>query len=504
MDRLAKGSAGVGLSVFLWLSNLLRDQSRVSLFYADIESSMKLQFLGANRQVTGSRYFLDTGRSQVLIDCGLFQEREFKHRNWDESPIDVTQLDAVLLTHAHIDHCGLLPRQYTHGCQAPIFATKPTVDLVDIMLRDSARIQEEDAEYKRKRHKKEGRKSKYPYDPLYTEEDARTTISHLRGVDYYNAVEVAEGVQVTFHDAGHILGSSSLEVTCQEGGSRTKIVFSGDIGQWDKPIIRDPAVMVEADFVVMESTYGDRQHREAGDIDTQLANEITATVARGGKLIIPTFAVERAQELTFHLGQLIRDGSVPEIPIYLDSPMAADVTDVFRGHRNVFDAETWNMISSGDPPLVFPGLIMSRTAKESKAINQVKGPAVIMSTSGMCTAGRIKHHLRNHLHDPRSTVLFVGYQSHGTLGRQILDGRDEVRIHGRMVKVKARIAQIYGFSGHADVDGLMRWASHFKHPPRRAFITHGEEDSAMALAKRLQEHDWVAEVPEYQQSFQLP
>ena len=465
---------------------------------------MKLQFLGANRQVTGSKYLLDTGKSRVVIDCGMFQERKYAHRNWDASPFDVTQVNAVLLTHAHIDHCGLLPKLFKEGCRAPVFMTKPTVDLVDIMLLDAARIQEEDAKYKKKRHIKEGRKAAHDYEPLFTEDDARLTLGWLNGVDYYSSTKVTDDVRVTFHDAGHILGSSSLSVVCdRDGNSPITIVFSGDIGQWDKPIIRDPSPLAEADYVVIESTYGDRRHRDAGDIESQLADVISDTARRGGKVVIPTFAVERAQELTYHIGQLVRDDKIPDLPVFLDSPMAADVTEVFRGHRNVYDAETWDLIQSGALPLTFPGLIMSRSTNESRSINEVKGPAIIMSTSGMCTAGRIKHHLRNNLEDPNATVLFVGYQGRGTLGRQILDGREEVRIHGRFYTVKARIAQIYGFSGHADVDGLLQWKDGFKDPPRRAFITHGEEDAAEALAEHLAASNWTAHVPEYEEVIQL-
>jgi metallo-beta-lactamase family protein len=465
---------------------------------------VKLQFLGANRQVTGSRYFLDLGHARIMIDCGLFQERKYEHRNWDPAPVDVSSMDAVLLTHAHIDHCGLLPRMYANGCRAPIFTTNPTVDLADILLRDAAKIQLEDVKYKQKRHKREHRKSKYPYEPLYNIDQAVATIGHFHGVDYYTSTEIVKGVTVTFHDAGHILGSSSVELRCAVSGREpVRIVFSGDIGQWDKPIIRDPSPLAAADFVVIESTYGDRMHKDAGDIATQFAQVINDTVRRGGKVVIPTFAVERAQEITFHLAQLVRQNRIPDIPVFLDSPMAADVTDVFREHRNVFDSETWQMIVEGDPPLVFPALMMSRTTAQSKAINDVEGPAIIMSTSGMCTAGRIKHHLRNNIEDSRATILFVGYQGAGTLGRLIVDGKEKVRIHGKYLQVKAKIARIYGFSGHADRAALLRWSRAFRQPPKRAFITHGEEKQALSLAAALRETDWDAHVPQYREAVEL-
>ncbi len=379
---------------------------------------MKLQFLGANRQVTGSKYFLDTGRARILVDCGMFQERAFQSRNWDPFPIDVNAIDAVLLTHAHIDHCGLLPRLCGYGCQAPIYATPPTVDLADVMLRDAAKIQMEDVKYKQKRHQREGRTGKFEYRPLFDERQAAATIGRFRGVHYYSEYDVADGVTVKFYDAGHIMGSASVEVTCAASGDRplTRIVFSGDIGQWDKPIIRDPTLIADADFLIIESTYGDRLHESTQHVESQIEEVVKHSVSLGGKVIIPTFAVERAQELLYYFSQLMRSHRMPDIPVFLDSPMAADVTGLFEKHHAAFDADMWNLISAGDQPLSFKNLVMARTTNDSRAINDVVGPAIIMATSGMCTAGRIKHHLRRHLGDPNSTVLFVGYQAAGTLG----------------------------------------------------------------------------------------
>lgn len=464
---------------------------------------MKLHFLGANRQVTGSRYCLEVGDKKVMIDCGLFQERKFQERNWDKCPISESDVDAMVLTHAHIDHCGLIPRAVSNGFEGPIFCTRPTGDLLDIMLRDAARIQEEDVKYKEKRHKKSGKKSKYPYEPLYTEENAEAALRLVKGVPYYKDAEVVDGVAVKFHDAGHILGSSSIELVATENGQSHHIVFSGDIGQWEKPIIRDPVPFKKADFLVMESTYGDRLHREAGDIDTQLEEVINRTSARGGKVVIPTFAVERAQELMYHIGQLVHEKRIPSMPIYLDSPMAVDVTDIFYKHRQVYDEDMWNRISAEIPPLRFPGLTMVRKAKDSKTINQVKGPAIIMSTSGMCTAGRIKHHLRNNITDPNASILFVGYQGNGTLGRHIVNGKEEIRIHGKTYKVRASIEQIFGFSGHGDKDDLLRWLDGLDEPPKRLFLTHGEEEGAEALAKVIREKGWNVNVPEYHSSVDL-
>lgn len=465
---------------------------------------MRIHFLGANRQVTGSRYCLEVGASRVMIDCGMFQERKYEHRNWDSCPVPPDSLDALVLTHAHIDHCGLLPRLVRQGFEKPIYTTQPTVDLVDIMLRDSARIQAEDLKYKQKRHKKEGRTSKFPYELLYSEDDATETLGLLWGVAYRNKTQITPDVSVTFHDAGHILGSACLEFDVRTtNGQAWKIVFSGDIGQWGKPIIRDPVPLSRADFLVMESTYGDRLHKERGDVSDQLADVIRPTVERGGKVVIPTFAVERTQELIYHIGQLVSERRIPVVPVIVDSPMAVDVTETFRNHKDSFDSVTWERILSGDAPFSFPNLLMSRTTDESKAINRMEGPAVIMSTSGMCTAGRIKHHLRRTIENPNNTILFVGYQAEGTLGRVILRGKSPIRIHGREYELRARIEQIHGFSGHGDRDDLLRWCGSLEKDPRHVFLTHGEKDSAMALADALGEKGWQATVPNYQEVIEL-
>lgn len=466
---------------------------------------MKLQFLGANRQVTGSRYCLTVNEKNILVDCGMFQEREYQKRNWDECPIPASEIDMVVLTHAHIDHIGLLPRLVRQGFNGKVHATHPTVDLADIMLKDAAYIQMEDVKYKQKRHKKQGKKSPFPYEPLYDDRDALETLKLLVGHPYNEPTEISDGVLVTFHEAGHILGSSTLQFTLDpKDGERREVVFSGDIGQCDKPLIRDPAPVNSADYLILESTYGDRNHRtEEGDVETQLETIINRTIDRGGKVIIPTFAVERAQELMYHISGLVHLNKIPDVPIFLDSPMAVDVTETFQNHRDAYDDETWERISSGNPPLRFPGLKMCRATEDSKAINRMKGPAIIMSTSGMCTAGRIKHHLKNNIEDSKNTILFVGYQGRGTLGRVINDGKDRVRIHGAEWDVNAEVARIYGFSGHADRDALLRWADEIKKAPKKTFMTHGEEDSANALANALRKKDWEVMVPEYKQKVEL-
>ena len=465
---------------------------------------MKLQFLGANRQVTGSRHCLDAGGAKILVDCGMFQERPYLDRNWECCPVPARLLDAVVLTHAHLDHCGLLPKLVAEGFRGPIFATAATADLVDIILRDSAKIQAEDAEFKKKRHRKEGRKPKHPEIPLYTMDDVERTVRRLEPVRYQQPTRITDGLSVTFHDAGHILGSSLVELDVRENGTTRRIVFSGDLGQWNKPIIRDPTTLETADFIVMESTYGAGDHKVNHGVEAELAELINDTISAGGNLVIPTFAVERAQELMFHISRLIHAERIPPVPIFLDSPMAVDVTSVFERHPECFDEETWDMISSGHSPLRFPGLKLVSSTEESRKINDLKHPAIIMATAGMCTAGRIKHHLSHNIHRPQSTILFVGFQVPGTLGRQILDGNPQVRIHGRMWQVRARIAQIHGFSAHADRCGLLRWLGAFRSPPRRLFLTHGEEQVSLKLAAEIRHAlAWEVSVPEYREQVDL-
>ena len=459
---------------------------------------MKLTFLGANRQVTGSRYCLEANGSRVMIDCGMVQERKFLERNWEPCTIDPKTFDALLVTHAHIDHIGLIPKFVKDGFKSPIYATHPTVALADVMLRDSAKIQTEDAAYKKRRHHREGRQGKHPEVPLYDVGDVEKALPLFIGIDYLEPIRVAEGITATWHDAGHILGSAMIEVVVTEDGQRRSVIFSGDIGQAGKPLIRDPSFFDHADYVVMESTYGERDHVRNGDIELQLEGIIRETVGRGGNIVIPVFAVERAQELMYYISRLVHANRIPDIQIFLDSPMASDVTEIFRNHRNWLDEETWDLIRSDEPPLRFPGLRITRSTEESMEINRIITPCIILAPAGMCNAGRIKHHLRLNIGRDESTILFVGHQAEGTLGRRILDGHQEVRIHGRTRRVYARIRSIDGLSAHADRSGLIDWLSHLQSPPRRLFLTHGEEGASLALARTIKDRlGWEASVPEY-------
>ncbi len=465
---------------------------------------IKVHFLGANRQVTGSRYCLETDHARILIDCGMFQERPFQDRNWEPFSIDPKSIDAVVLTHVHVDHSGLLPKLVRDGFSGPVYSTRPTVDLARVVLNDSAKIQTEDVKFKLKRHKKEGRRGKHPAVPLYTDQDVEKTLPLFQGVPYGSSMMLADSMEMTFHDAGHILGSAMLEFEIQEQGHSVRVLFSGDIGQWGKPLIRDPTLFDSADYVIMETTYGDRDHPPASDIEAQLESTIRETVERGGNVVIPIFAVERAQEVTYCLSRLAHDHRIPKLPVFLDSPMAVDVTDIFRRFPDCLDNETWQMIQADERPLQFPGLKMVRSVEQSKQINDVREPCVIMATSGMCTAGRIKHHLRSNIERPESTILFVGYQAQGTLGRQIVDGSPFVRIHGRDRSIKARVERIDGFSGHADRSTLLKWVGHLKTEPRGIYLTHGDESSSRSFAELLdRELGWNATVPEFGQTVNL-
>ncbi len=463
---------------------------------------MVITFLGACRQVTGSAYLLEDDGQRFLIDCGLYQERPFLERNWNPFPVEPESLSGLILTHAHLDHSGLTPKLVRDGFKGPIYTTPVTADLIPIVLLDSARLQEEDAAYKRKRHAREGRRGPYPEIPLYTEEDAERVQPLITIVDYGRKIRLSPNLDFVFHDAGHILGSAMVEIKAKGNNDRRRIIFTGDIGQKDKPLVKDPAFFPSADAVVMEATYGDRNHEDPADIETMLAEIINETVEAGGNIVIPTFAVERAQEILFYLSLLMRSKKIPPLLCFLDSPMALEVTRVFKRHRERLDEETQHLFRSHQDPFHFPGLKMVRTVEESKAINHIRGSCLIMAGAGMCTGGRIKHHLVHNISRPESTILFVGYQAPGTLGRQILDGQSPVRILGQTWEVRARVAQIQGFSAHADQRFLLEWLKAFHQPPRKIFLTHGEAEVLERFGQTVAAHlPSTIVIPDYQESY---
>lgn len=465
---------------------------------------MKISFYGACRQITGSCYLLETEKLKILIDCGLYQERDFLSRNWKPFPFKAESVDYLILTHVHLDHSGLIPKLCNEGFRGKIVMTEASNDLLPIVLLDSARIQEEDASYKKRRHKRENRKGPYPEVPLYTEDDVKRCFLQFQSVPCGEEIMLSKDIKIRFHDAGHILGSAMLEFIINSGGSEKILVFSGDIGQWNKPLMKDPSVFDRADYVVMESLYADRIHEDPQSIGGLLQRFITETVKAGGNVIIPTFAVERAQELLYYLHRLVWADKIPYMMMFLDSPMAVDVTDAFLNHERCLDKETLNILKEGKRPFQFPGLKLIRSVAESKAINNIRGSCVIMAGSGMCTGGRVKHHLVQNISRPESTIIFVGYQAYGTLGRQILEGKESVRILGKSFKVRNRIEEIHGFSAHADKNGLFKWINHLSQRPKTVFLTHGEYESAMKLSGRIaQTRGWATKIPEYMESFKL-
>ncbi|MGD9142388.1 MAG: MBL fold metallo-hydrolase, partial [Dehalococcoidia bacterium] len=392
---------------------------------------INLSFLGATRNVTGSRYLVEANNIKLLVDCGMYQEREFLHRNWEPFQVPPEELEAVLLTHAHLDHCGLLPKLVKDGFKGRIICTAATADITRIILLDSGKLQEEDAAYKKKRHLKEGRQGPYPEIPLYTVEDAEATMPFFETVDYDVPVVIGEGIEATYYDAGHVLGSSMIRVKIKQGEERRSIVFSGDLGRWDRPMLEDPRTFRYTDYIVMESTYGDREHGETLAIDDELADIVTSTYNAGGNIVVPSFALQRAQEILYYLNLLRMEDRIPDLKVYLDSPMAIRITEVFKRYKELYDREMKALLKEQRSPFDFPGLTMVQTADESKKLNYLTEPAMIIAGSGMCTGGRIKHHLVNNISRPESTILFIGYQAEGTLGRYILNGSKSVRIFGQ-------------------------------------------------------------------------
>ena len=447
---------------------------------------MKITFIGATHEVTGSCYYLEAAGKKFLVDCGMEQGPDY-YENQD-IPVKGSDLDFVLLTHAHMDHSGNLPAIYAKGFQGPIYATQATCHLCDIMLRDSAHIQMFEAEWRNRKGRRQG---KPEFVPAYTMEDAMGVIQNFVPCPYEKTIKPAEGISVRFVDAGHLLGSASIEIIIQEDDKEKKIVFSGDIGNLNQPLIKDPVYLHDADYVVMESTYGDRSHGERPDYVAMLTEVIQHTFDRGGSVVIPSFAVGRTQEMLYFIRQIKEEGRVhghDNFKVYVDSPLANEATTIFNEHiYDCFDEEAMTLVKKGINPLMFPGLKTSITSDDSKAINFDEDCKVIISASGMCDAGRIKHHLKHNLWNPNNTILFVGYQAIGTLGRALIEGATEVKLFGETVAVGAGIRQMPGISGHADVNGLMTWIKAFKEKPEKVFVTHGDDEVTEIFARRLQE-----------------
>jgi metallo-beta-lactamase family protein len=465
---------------------------------------IRLSFLGAAQNVTGSQYLVETDKNRLLVDCGLYQERELKGRNWSPFFMPPQSLGAVLLTHAHLDHCGLLPRLVQKEFDQAIYCTTATAEITRIMLLDAGKLQEEDAEFKKRRHQKEKRKGRYPEIPLYTQADAEAVFPLFSPVKYGQSLQISEGIEASFHDAGHVLGSSMVRLKIKQNGEQRTIIFSGDIGRWKKPMLEDPTLFDEADYVVIESTYGDRLLEPVDETAQEFAEIINATANKGGNIIIPSFALERSQEIMYYLNKFRLEGRIPPLPTFVDSPMAISITEVFGNHPQLFDGEMKKLLSQEKSPFDFPELKLTRTTEESKELNHLTGSNIIIAGSGMCTGGRIKHHLVNNITREESTILFVGYQASGTLGRHIVDGAKSVRILGQYYPVRARIAQVHGFSAHADRDELIKWLSSLTKPPRRVFITHGELDASKSLEGLIREtKGWETLIPRYRQQVLL-
>lgn len=444
---------------------------------------MKMMFIGACREVTGSCTYIEACGKRFVVDFGMEQGIDVYENA--KVPCAPSQIDFVLLTHAHIDHSGLLPLLTAGGFSGAIYSTKATANLCSIMLRDSAHIQEFEAQWKNRKNRRSGKEEE---PPLYTINDAEETIKLFKPFGYDEKINICDGVQIRFTDAGHLLGSASIEVWLTENGVTKKLVFSGDIGNVNQPLIRDPQYLKEADYVIMESTYGDRLHNPPKDYEQRLADIINDTFRRGGNLVVPSFAVGRTQELLYFIKKIKDEGLVEKknFKVWIDSPLAIEATKVFQMNKeNCFDEEALQYVKSGIDPMTFDGLSVAVTSDESKAINFDSEPKIIISASGMCEAGRIKHHLKHNLWRSECTVMFAGYQSYNTLGRSLLEGAKKVKIFGEEIQVKAKIERLEGVSGHADMEGLIKWADAFEKKPAMYFINHGESDCAESFAATL-------------------
>lgn len=474
---------------------------------------MKITFLGAAKTVTGSNFLVEAAGKKFLVDCGMYQGKITEElENSDPFIYDVSQIDFMLLTHAHIDHSGRIPKLYNDGYRNPVYATKATCDLCEIMLPDSGHIQEVEIEWKNRKRMREGLD---PLPPLYTAEDAYKTLEIFRPVQYDDIVEIDDNISVRFNDAGHMLGSAIIEIWVTEDGKTTKAVFTGDLGNNDLPLLDSPTMISNADYLIMESTYGSRLHMRNDDKAKMFLDIVAETLDKGGKVVIPSFAVGRTQEILYEIDKLKEDlgqdeefykkyEKIMNVPVYVDSPLAISATEVFKKNTELFEEEIQEKIKRGDNPLEFRELHFTQTAEESKALNMDTSPAIILSASGMCEVGRIKHHLKHNLWDPNNTILFVGYQAPGTLGRSIVDGATKVKIFGEEIAVNARVEYIEGYSGHADQTWLLNFVYSFTNPPKHIFLVHGEEEGQEILKQKIEEtSECKVSIPNFGDSFEL-
>ncbi len=473
---------------------------------------MKITFLGATKTVTGSNFLVEACGKKFLVDCGMWQGKaEYEAQNLQDFEFNPTEIDFVLLTHAHIDHSGRIPKLYKEGFRNKIYAHKATCDLCALMLPDSGHIQEMENEWKNKKRKRKGEKE---IPPLYTAEEAARSLEVLESLQYDEIIEITEDIHVRFNDAGHMLGSSIIELWTKEEGKETKTVFTGDLGNNDIPLLDSPTMIETADYLVMESTYGSRLHLRNDEKAELFLNVVSETLDQGGSVVIPSFAVGRTQEILYEINKLkeVKEDeefirkykTLMKSNVYVDSPLAISATEVFRENTNLFEEQIQEEIMGGDNPLEFPGLKFTQTAEESKALNEDHTPSIIISASGMCEVGRIKHHLKHHLWDPKSTILFVGYQAIGTLGYSIVNGAKKVKIFGEEIAVNARIEYIEGYSGHADQEGLMNFIYSFIKKPKHIFLVHGEAEAQEVLADKIKQETGIEiSVPEFGETYEI-
>lgn len=474
---------------------------------------MNITFLGAAKTVTGSNFLVEAAGKKFLVDCGMYQGKAtLEMENSEEFLYDVSEIDFMLLTHAHIDHSGRIPKLYNEGYRGPIYAHRATVDLCSIMLPDSGHIQETEVEWKNRKRLRAGLE---PLPPLYTAEEAEKCLEIFKPVEYDTIVDVADNIQVRYNDAGHMLGSSIIEIWVTENGKTEKIVFTGDLGNNDIPLLDSPTMIEDADYLVMESTYGSRLHMRNDDKAKIFLDVVSETLDHGGRVVIPSFAVGRTQEILYEIDK-IKDShkddeefqrkyqQLMKTPVFVDSPLAISATEVFKKNTDLFEEEVQKKLRHGDHPLEFPGLQFTRTPDESKALNETYYPSIIISASGMCDIGRIKHHLKHNLWNPASTILFVGYQAPGTLGRTIVDGADKVKIFGEEISVNARIEYIEGYSGHADQEWLLNFVYSFIKKPKHIFLVHGEEESEEVLKGLIEKNTEIpVTIPSFGEKYEV-